>query len=119
MGAHVRIRTEDLILTKNVLYRLSYMGKCATNQPLTNDAILHDFPPGRKRMPAANQPSFAKGPGLPANLALRSPRLCAAGRNPRQPDMSNPIHLAGQPATAEMYTLGQQGRSKSRASAAT
>gem|GEM_PF-1690466 len=32
-GAHDRTRTGDLLLTKEVLYRLSYMGSAARTQP--------------------------------------------------------------------------------------
>ena len=44
-GAHDRNRTDDLILTKNVLYRLSYMGK---EQLLYSGPLYTIFRPFRK-----------------------------------------------------------------------
>ncbi len=45
-GAHGRNRTDDLILTKNVLYRLSYVGG-TDSEPIA--LILPHFDPRRNR----------------------------------------------------------------------
>src|SRR5438477_12355269 len=60
LGAHARIRTGDLFLTKEMLYRLSYMGVALRSSILsaTNWAT---------RCPRSTKLSPARGAGLPGS----------------------------------------------------
>ena len=80
-GAHVRDRTGDLILTKNVLYLLSYMGgRALWGSPQTR-LILHDL------RPCCNPISPVSRPLSPPGQSIRyRSRAAACSQDVQRPD---------------------------------